>query len=183
MADGKDDQNYLTNNGHGILGISDDDFTPPHLPSSRQPPSCQNIRILPGDGIKLLTHLPTNYLDVVLVTFPDPWPRECHVQWRVVQREVVREMHRVLKPFGRVYVATDAECFDAWTREKFQQESSSSSSSCDLVDGGDNGITTAHHWNELVPCPDRASWLPVVSYYEQKGLDEGRSTMLQCWQR
>ena len=37
-------------------------------------------------------------------------------------------------------------------------------------------------WEEVVPCPDRENWLPAVSYYEQKGLDEGRSTMLQCWQ-
>lgn len=187
MADGNDDLNDISRggakNGNGTSGISNDDVTPPHSPSSRKPSPCQNIRILPGDGIKLLSHLPTNYLDVVLVTFPDPWPRECHFQWRVVQREVVREMHRVLKPFGRVYVATDAECFDVWTREKFQQESSSTLS-CDLIDGdGGDGATAVHLWNEIIPCPNRASWLPVVSYYEQKGLDEGRSTILQCWQR
>ena len=133
--------------------------------SARAQQQLKNVRILPGDGIKLISHLPWDYVDAILVTFPDPWPKESHAQWRVIQCEVVREMHRVLKSgsgSGRVYVATDAECFDNWTKEVFRQESSS--------------------WEEVRPCPEREGWLPVVSYYEQKGLDEGRRTMLQCWQ-
>ena len=159
----------------------------------------QNIRIVPCDGIKLLSHLPNNYIDKILVTFPDPWPNECHVQWRVIQREVLREMHRVLKCCGggRVYVATDDECFYDWARMIFHQESMS----CDdaAIDGEnrdgtnkkDHGATTQDddqstiecRWKEIVPTPERASWLPVVSHYEQKGLDEGRCTMLQCWEK
>ena len=38
-------------------------------------------------------------------------------------------------------------------------------------------------WKEVTPTPNRSSWLPVVSYYEQKGIDEGRKTMLQCWEK
>eukprot|EP00581_Thalassiosira_minuscula_P006939 CAMPEP_0183704914 /NCGR_PEP_ID=MMETSP0737-20130205/2140_1 /TAXON_ID=385413 /ORGANISM="Thalassiosira miniscula, Strain CCMP1093" /LENGTH=424 /DNA_ID=CAMNT_0025931945 /DNA_START=56 /DNA_END=1330 /DNA_ORIENTATION=- len=142
-------------------------------PHSQTERSHQNIRILPGDGIKLLSLLPKDYLDAILITFPDPWPKEGHAHWRVIQREVVREMHRVLKPnrAGRVYVATDALNFNSWTREIFQQESLSSSTASSSI-----------LWEEIVPCPDRGTWLPVVSYYEQKGLDEGRCAMLQCWQ-
>ena len=48
----------------------------------------------------------------------------------------------------------------------------------------DHGKTmTTRHWKEVTPTPDRSSWLPVVSYYEQKGIDEGRKTMLQCWEK
>lgn len=125
----------------------------------------QNVRILQGDGIKLLSHLPCKYLDAILITFPDPWPKEGHSHWRVVQPNVLEEMHRVLKCSGRVYVATDAECFNDWTRDIFTKEASK----------GD--------WQEVTPCPDRSTWLPIVSYYEQKGIDEGRHTMLQCWER
>ena len=123
----------------------------------------QNVRILQGDGIKLLSHLPGKYLDSILITFPDPWPKEGHAHWRVVQSNVLVEMHRVLKCDGKVLVATDAECFNDWTRDIFTHESSKGT------------------WRE-VSCPDRAEWLPVISYYEQKGLDEGRYTMLQCWE-
>ncbi len=125
----------------------------------------QNVRILQGDGVKLLSHLPCKYLDAILITFPDPWPKEGHSHWRVVQPNVLVEMHRVLKHDGKVFVATDAECFNDWTRNIFMQESSK----------GD--------WEEVCPCPDRSTWLPIVSYYEQKGFDEGRHTMLQCWKK
>ena len=121
----------------------------------------ENIRILPGDGIKLLSHLPDNYLDCILITFPDPWPKELHSQWRVIQIDTVRQMKRVLNSDGRVLVATDAECFDSWSREIFSKEPT--------------------EWKEIVPCPPRQEWLPIISYYEQKGMNEGRHTMLQAW--
>ena len=127
--------------------------------------ACKNIRILPGDGIKLLSHLPCQYLDKILVTFPDPWPKSGHSHWRVIQKDSLIEMHRVLKDNGLVFVATDSDVFYKWTRNIFEQESS-------------NGV-----WEEVCPCPDRTNWLPIVSYYEQKGIDEGRHTMLQCWKK
>lgn len=124
--------------------------------------SVQNIRILPGDGIKLLYHLPNKYLDAVLITFPDPWPKEFHARWRVVQTETIKEMKRVLNAYGRVFVATDAVGFNDWSRIIFTNENDD--------------------WSEVIPCPPREKWLPIVSYYEEKGLNEGRHTMLQCWQ-
>lgn len=121
----------------------------------------ENIRILPGDGIKLLSHLPGGYLDCILITFPDPWPKELHKEWRVIQTDTIRQMKRVLNNNGRVFVATDAECFDSWSREIFSQENT--------------------EWKEIIPCPPRKEWLPIISYYEQKGINEGRHTMLQAW--
>ena len=182
----------------------------------------QNVRILPGDGIKLLSHLPSNYLDAILITFPDPWPGNYYVQWRVIQKEMLNEMRRVLKTscrkngtannseegkagcncdnscYGRAFIATDAECFDSWTRQIFSQESCSKATGNEslvtatddnaCVKGAADSTTTTKDrissmvWKEVLPCPDRNEWLPIVSYYEQKGMDEGRHTMLQCWQ-
>lgn len=121
----------------------------------------ENIRILPGDGIKLLYHLPDNYLDAILITFPDPWPKESHACWRVIQTEIIQEIRRVLRYAGCVFVATDAECFNSWTHEIFSRE--------------------LEAWMEVKPCPPREEWLPIISYYEEKGLNEGRHTMLQSW--
>ncbi|KAL7498836.1 hypothetical protein ACHAWT_010799 [Skeletonema menzelii] len=125
----------------------------------------QNVRIFQGDGIKLLSHLPRKYLDAILITFPDPFPKEGHSHWRVIQTNVLEEMHRILHCNGKVYIATDAECFNDWTRNIFAKEASKGA------------------FEEVTPCPDRSTWLPIVSYYEQKGIDEGRHTMLQCWKR
>lgn len=120
-----------------------------------------NLRVVPGDGIKLLSILPDEYLDRILITFPDPWPKDHQAAWRVIQSDVLRQMRRVLKLNGLALVATDAQCFDEWTMKTFEQES---------------------NWKLVSPCPDRKEWLPCVSYYEQKGINEGRSTRLQCWQ-
>ena len=141
----------------------------------------QNIRILPGDGIKLLKHFPANYIDAILITFPDPWPNENEHDWRVIQSGILKDMHSVLVSCGsRVYVATDAECFNNWTNSIFKQESGE----VGVEEDEDVGKTiNTPHWKEVTPTPNRSSWLPVVSYYEQKGLDEGRKTMLQCWEK
>ena len=172
-------------------------------------PSCTNIRILSScDGIKLLLHLPNNYITNVLITFPDPWPNEHDCRCRVVQVEVLREMHRMLvnnsssadgsgggsgdddgeAGSGRVYIATDATCFNDWMRKIFNQEEAASAATSNNNDEKEedqsiNTGATHSNWKEVIPTPDRESWLPIISYYEQKGLDEGRHTMLQCWEK
>jgi len=145
-----------------ILQNIEKELNASETPTSTSSSPYQNIRILPGDGIKLLKHFPANYIDAILITFPDPWPNENEHDWRVIQSGILKEMQSVLVSCGRVYVATDAECFNDWTRY------------C---------IKDTPHWKEVTPTPNRSSWLPVVSYYEQKGLDEGRKTMLQCWEK
>jgi len=73
---------------------------------------------------------------------------------------------------GYFYLATDIQGFDVWTRGLFlkrQKEQKELSSSCPVV------------WEEVIPCPSRTEWLPLISQYEQKGLNEGRQTHLQCW--
>jgi len=140
---------------------ADDEPIPTTLPPLPSLPY-DNIRIYPGDGVKLLKFIPPSSLDSIYLTHPDPWPRPGQERWRVVQEETVREMGRVLKKGGQgcFYLATDAECFDEWTRGVFGE-----------VKG----------WEEVTPCPERRGWLSVVSKYEEKGMDEGRVTMVQCW--
>ena len=89
---------------------------------------------------------------------------------------------------GRVYIATDATCFNDWTRKIFHQEeatAAATSNNNDEEEEDQSNTTDATHsnWKEVIPTPDRESWLPIISYYEQKGLDEGRHTMLQCWEK
>jgi len=143
-------------------------FIPSASSSLLQP--YENVRIYPGDGIKLLRFLPRASLDCIYLTFPDPWPKQN--QFRVIQEETVREMGRVLKPgSGCFYLATDAICFDEWTRMIF------------LLVLNSNQRESDTEWQEIVPCPDRRHWLPAVSKYEEKGVNERRETMIQCWKR
>ena len=39
---------------------------------------------------------------------------------------------------------------------------------------GDDNSGFGGWGEEVLPCPVRRGWLPVVSKYEEKGIDEGR---------
>lgn len=140
------------------------DEVPSSLPpgtNTREPYS--NIRVYPGNGMKLLNHIPTSSVSAVLLTFPDPFPQDDHTEYRLLQVTNVVDIHRVLrKTNGRLYLATDHEGFYEW---------------CKSVMSHDPTLF-AH----MIPVPDRTTWLPVISKYEKKGNEEGRSTRLACWQ-
>lgn len=126
----------------------------------------RNLRLQPGDGVKLLPYIPSCSLSAVLITFPDPFPKENERQWRVIQKHTVCEIHRVLKDSGRFFLATDHDGFNQWAHLIVNEVNEESPIFC-----------------ELKPCPNRMDWLPVVSKYEHKGWDEGRSTNLNCWEK
>lgn len=75
-----------------------------------------NVRVYPGDGIKLLKFIQDESLDRVLLTFPDPWPQKNEAQWRVIQRETVQLLGKKMKSGGLFFLATDVQSFSDWTR-------------------------------------------------------------------
>ena len=139
--------------------IANDDFR------DMQGDAYSNVRIYVGDGVKLLPYISSSSLTAVLVTFPDPFPREQQKQWRLIQTATIVEMHRILKTGGRLFLATDHEGYHDWTHSVINILNQEKTRFI-LVD----------------PCPDRVEWLPAISRYEHKGWDEGRITRLSCWQ-
>lgn len=77
--------------------------------------SLANIRIHDGDARDLLEALPNGSLDDVDILYPDPWPKTRHHKRRLVNPETLIELHRLLKPEGRLVVATDIADYAAWT--------------------------------------------------------------------
>jgi tRNA G46 methylase TrmB len=132
----------------------------------------ENVRFFPGDGIKLLSSLPDQSIDSIYLTFPDPFPKESDVDFRVIQEETVSNFARVLKRGGYFYLATDAPSFDEWTVQVFNRV---------MKKDNRNHLEGESGWQVVSPCPDRHLWLPVVSKYEEKGILEGRCTMCRCW--
>jgi tRNA (guanine-N7-)-methyltransferase len=135
---------------------------------NRQPAPCpndklySNIRVYPGNGIKFLHSIPSSSLKAILLTFPDPFPLDSHAEFRIVQVSTVPDFYRALKDGGRLCLATDHEGYFEWCLNVMDQ--------CrDL-------------FSKVTPVPDRQEWLPIISKYEQKSLDEGRRTHLACWQ-
>ena len=144
-----------------------------------------NVRIYPGDGVKLLPYIPSNSLSVILVTFPDPFPQKGHEKWRLIQQQTLLDFHRILQPStGRLFLATDDLNYHNWTHELINQLNNNETTISTIEEEDSKQQRRDHKiiFRLIEPCPDRLDWLPAISRYEQKGWDEGRETRLSCWE-
>ena len=153
-----------------------------------------NVRIYPGDGVKLFPYIPSNSLSAILVTFPDPFPQKGHEKWRLIQQQTLLDFHRILKPStGKLFLATDDLNYHNWTHDRINQLNNNvdttptiSTTIDEEEDSNQQQRQDDHHqiikFRLIEPCPDRLDWLPAISRYEQKGWDEGRETRLSCWE-
>ena len=67
----------------------------------------KNIRLFYGDALDYLKLAKTNYLDEILIMFPDTWPKRRHHKRRFVSKEFLDPLIPLIRPGGELYVATD----------------------------------------------------------------------------
>ena len=67
----------------------------------------RNVRIHEGDARDLMSRLPDAGLDRIFVLFPDPWQKARHHKRRLVSPAFAAEAARLLRPGGRLRLATD----------------------------------------------------------------------------
>ena len=79
----------------------------------------KNIRLFYGDAFDYLKLLKTNFLDEVLIMFPDPWPKKRHWKRRIINNSSVSEISRSLKSNGRVLFYTDDKGIAFWGLRHF----------------------------------------------------------------
>jgi tRNA (guanine-N7-)-methyltransferase len=79
----------------------------------------KNVKIFQNDARFLLETLPSASVDKVFLLFPDPWPKKRHFKRRFVQKETIKEIHRLLKQGGEWRIATDHQGYAAWVKEQF----------------------------------------------------------------
>ncbi len=73
----------------------------------------ENARIIYGDAQQVMKLVPDATVDGLHIYFPDPWWKRRHRKRRIVHRQFILEVHRVLKPGGRLHFWTDVqEYFD-----------------------------------------------------------------------
>lgn len=76
-----------------------------------------NVRVHYGDARVLLEHLPDACFERVYLLYPDPWPKARQNKRRFVNPDNLTQIHRVLKPEGDFWFASDIDDYVQWTRE------------------------------------------------------------------
>jgi tRNA (guanine-N7-)-methyltransferase len=77
----------------------------------------KNVRVHYGDARVVLEALPPECFERVYLLYPDPWPKARQNKRRFVNAENLAHIHRVLKPEGQFWFASDIEDYVLWTRE------------------------------------------------------------------
>ena len=121
--------------------------------------SLVNTRVVEGDVLVLLKRFADASLTEVWVFFPDPGPKPREQRRRLMRRDVVLELARVLKVGGVLRLATDIE--DYWRKS-----------------------ITVVAANASFDDPEfsRPEWR-IETVFERRGINEGRQSVDICWVR
>ena len=79
----------------------------------------KNIRLFYGDAFDYLKLAKTNYLNEILIMFPDPWPKRRHWKRRIINKDIVNEISRILKSNGKALFFTDNRGLAYWGLRHF----------------------------------------------------------------
>ncbi|MFK7862268.1 MAG: tRNA (guanosine(46)-N7)-methyltransferase TrmB [Granulosicoccus sp.] len=95
--------------GHALLGIEQHEL--------------QNVRLIKHDAIEVLEKMmPNASIDNVLLLFPDPWHKKRHHKRRILQKEFLDGVYRVLKKDGILHCATDWAEYGEWMIEHLEAD-------------------------------------------------------------
>ena len=71
----------------------------------------KNVRMARADARELLPRFAEASLDRIFLLFPDPWHKKRHAKRRFVQPDTRDAFARLLKPGGRLRIATDVKSY------------------------------------------------------------------------
>jgi len=76
------------------------------------------VRIFQGDARDLLEALPAASIDRAFILFPDPWPKARHHKRRLIQRDTLAHLARILRDGVELRLATDDMPYARWMLER-----------------------------------------------------------------
>ncbi len=77
-----------------------------------------NIRLFTGDARLLIAALPPASVSRVFTLFPDPWPKARHHKRRIVSRETLDQLARIMVDAAELRLASDDRDYLSWMLER-----------------------------------------------------------------
>lgn len=74
----------------------------------------ENVRIYKGDARRLLKEIHRPLFSRAFILFPDPWPKQRQHRRRLINGEMLALLSRVMKPGGKLLIATDELSYRDW---------------------------------------------------------------------
>ncbi|WP_346775232.1 tRNA (guanosine(46)-N7)-methyltransferase TrmB [Wenzhouxiangella sp. XN79A] len=81
-----------------------------------------NVRVAMRDAVEVLQQQPEASIDMLRVYFPDPWPKKRHHKRRLVSPAFAALAARVLRPGGRLHLATDWVPYAEWMHDVLAEQ-------------------------------------------------------------
>ncbi|MBT3980035.1 MAG: tRNA (guanosine(46)-N7)-methyltransferase TrmB [Bacteriovoracaceae bacterium] len=77
----------------------------------------KNFRYLRAKGERVGHIFSENEVDEFYFFFPDPWPKKRHNKKRLFQTPFLKEVWKILKPDGKMFIKTDHLTYARWMKE------------------------------------------------------------------
>ena len=78
----------------------------------------KNLKLINGDVIQILsTNKSKNLFDLIIILFPDPWPKSKHKKRRLLKSDFFKVLQSLLKKDGKIIIKTDWQDYAEEIRE------------------------------------------------------------------
>ena len=81
----------------------------------------QHIKIFDDDIRELLVKISEPVFHEIYIICPDPWPKARHHKRRLVNKNFLEILNKVMHPYGTIYVSTDWENYAEFIEEEIQK--------------------------------------------------------------
>lgn len=105
-------QYALDNPEHKILGIEKSENLVKEVCKKLERKNINNVRLINAKAeFAVYFLIPNNFIDKVIINFPDPWPKKAHINRRLVNSNFLALLYNKMKTPANIWVSTDVESY------------------------------------------------------------------------